>query len=131
MKPADSSASSEEDRRSEARLSPGDVECDIEGARFVHVLGLTLGGHGMRVLTDAKLPTDADVPITLHLSDRESLVFTGRVMWEKDQDLDFTRRYISGIKFVEPDSAASARLHHFVEEFLAREHPESKGHDTP
>ncbi len=113
-----------DDRRSEARLSPGDVDCDIEGARFVHVLGLSLGGHGMRVMTDHKLPENQDLDVQLHLSENETLRFQGRVVWEKDQDFEFTHRFISGVQFTEPDPAARDRLHGFIDEFLAREHPE-------
>lgn len=127
MKPSDrdDAPAAHDDRRSEARLSPGDVECDIEGARFVHVLGLTLGGRGMRVLTDQHLPRDRPVDVALHLSENETLHFKGLAVWEKDQDLEFTHRYVCGMKFIDPDEASSGRLHSFVEEFLAREHPET------
>lgn len=113
-----------DDRRREARLSPGDVECDIEGAQVVHVLGISIEGHGMRVMTDHSLQGREGIPIALHVAPDETLHFSGRVVWEKAQNFEFTRRYITGLQFVSPDPAATERLHRFVEEFLAREHPE-------
>ncbi len=116
MKPDDPSS----DRRHEARLSPGDVECDIEGARFVHVLGVSFGGHGMRVMTEKPLPRDKPVAATIKLSESESLQFTGEVVWEKTEDFQFTSRYISGVKFLD-NADGSARLHDFIEKHLAQQ----------
>ena len=113
---------SSEERRREARLSPGDVECTIEGARFVHVLGLSVEGHGMRVLTDVRLPAEKMLPVSLELP-AETLEFQGRVVWEKEQDFEFTHRYICGIEFVRPDPACVARLRDFVQPFSARTEP--------
>lgn len=108
-----------EDRRREARLSPGDVECEIEGARFVHVLGLTVEGHGMRVMTDCALPTDRILAVSLELP-QETLKFQGRVVWEKEQDFQFTHRFICGIKFVDPEEASTQRLCAFIGAFSAQ-----------
>jgi len=114
----------EDDRRSEARLSPGDLECDIEGTRFAHILGVTIGGHGMRVMTDKALPSDRAVGVEVHLTDTESLNFNGLRVWSESKNFEFTQRFISGVRFVDPDPAACERLHAFIEDFLAREHPE-------
>lgn len=111
----------DEDRRREARLSPGDLECDIEGARFAHVLGVTLGGHGMRVLTDQRLARNRPLQIAIHLSERDTLKFMGQVVWDEDKNFDFTHRYISGVQFVEPDAIQCDRLHNFIQKFLSEE----------
>lgn len=116
--------SADEERRREARLSPGDLECDVEGARFAHVLGVTLGGNGMRVMTDRRLPTDQVLGVVLHLTDDEDLQFKGQVVWEEEKNFDFTQRFISGVRFVDPEKADCDRLHTFIETVLAKEHPE-------
>lgn len=116
--------SADEDRRKETRLSPGDLECDVEGTRFAHVLGVTIGGHGMRVMTDRKLPGDQTVKVVFHLSDSDDLEFDGQMVWTEEKNFDFTQRFISGVRFVDPTEGACHRLHSYIESFLAREHPE-------
>lgn len=109
MTPAD------EERRHEARLSPGDLGCHIEGASFAHVLGVTVGGHGMRVLTDQRLATDRPLHVVVHLSDTEDLEFTGQVVWDEDKNFEYTHRFISGLKFLASDARNCSRLHDFIE----------------
>lgn len=118
------------DRRHEARLSPGDVECEIEGARFVHVLGVTVGGHGMRVLTDKQLPRNQPLQMSLSLSS-ETLSFVGEVVWEQEQDFEFTHRYISGVKFIDPDPQATEKLHQFVEKCIEQQGINPNGDPVP
>jgi len=120
-----------EDRRREARLNPGDVDCEIDAIPVVHVLGLALGGSGMRVLTDKPLSIERAVKIRLHLSPHETLEFEGTRVWQQDQDFEFTRRYISGIKFLNPHPVAAQRLHAFIDAYLAREHPELRNATDP
>lgn len=114
-------SSADDDRRKEARLSPGDLECEVEGTRFAHVLGVTLGGHGMRVMTDKVLPREHPLDVVFHLTDDEDLHFRGQVVWSEEKNFDFTQRFISGVHFVEPDASSCDRLHNFIEEFLAEE----------
>lgn len=116
---------SEDDRRKETRLSPGDLECDVEGARYAHVLGVTLGGHGMRVMTDRQIPGNQNVQIVFHLSDDEDLQFAGQVVWTEEKNFEFTQRFISGVRFIDPPQGACERLHAYLESFLAREHAET------
>lgn len=104
-----------EDRRTEARLSPGDVECEIEGAQFVHVLGLTHEARGMRVMTDRPLPSDRSFPVTLQLSADNDLHFQARAVWSHEENFEFTRRYISGLKIEDIDADASDRLKSFIQ----------------
>lgn len=115
---------SEEDRRKEARLAPGELECDIEGAKFAHVLGVTLGGHGMRVLTEKRLDAGRPLRVTLHLNDDEDLQFDGEVVWAEEKNFDFTQRFISGVRFVQADATACDRLHAFIERFMVDDAPQ-------
>jgi len=108
------------DRRREARLGAGDVDCEVEGVRFAHVLGLSLEGHGMRVLTEKRLPHDHPLKVILYLDAQAPMKLTGQVTWDKDQDFTFTHRYISGMQFLNPDPAETARLHTFITHILAR-----------
>ena len=116
---------SDDERRKETRLSPGDLECDVEGARFAHVLGVTLGGHGMRVMTDRHLPDEHPVQIVFHLSDEDNLEFQGQVVWSEEKNFEFTHRFISGVRFVDPPDGSCARLHDHIESLLERERTES------
>jgi hypothetical protein len=120
-------SSADEDRRKETRLSPGDLECDVEGTRFAHVLGVTLGGHGMRVMTDRRLERETPFSVVIHLTDDEDLCFRGEVVWSEEKNFDFTQRYISGVRFVDPDAGSCERLHTFIEQFLAQEQTEETG----
>jgi len=104
-----------EDRRTEARLGPGDVECEIEGAQFVHVLGLTHEGTGMRVMTNSEIPKEQALPVTLHLSESDTLRFQARAVWSQEENFEFTRRYISGLKIEDIGADDSNRLKTFIQ----------------
>jgi PilZ domain len=114
-------ASESDDRRSEARLSPGDVTCHIDDIQVVHVLGLSLSGHGMRVMTNKRLPAQQPFAIGLQLDEQTTLPLQGRVVWERDEDLEFTHRYISGIQFIDTATPHDELLRSFIEGFVARE----------
>lgn len=80
----------------------------------------------MRVLTDQRLSGDGPVKVVFHLSDTEDLTFQGQVVWTEEKNFEFTQRFISGVRFVDPQPQACDRLHAFIESFLAREHPEKR-----
>ena len=69
----------------------------------------------------------------LSVSERNTLQFDGEVVWQKEQDFEFTHRYISGVKFVNTQPPVTERLQKFLEKFVARTkkivvgHPEKKG----
>ena len=73
----------------------------------------------MRVLTDCPLPREQILAVNLELPE-QALEFRGRVVWEKEQDFQFTHRYICGVEFVEPDEAAAAALRAFIGAFTAQ-----------
>lgn len=93
--------SDDPERRTYVRLGPGsDVRCRIPGMEVVHVVGLSSGGTGMRVITDKPLPADEAFDMSLDLGDEQPTVRCGaRVVWQESRDFDFCNRHISGVAF--------------------------------
>ncbi|MHB2019744.1 MAG: PilZ domain-containing protein [Candidatus Xenobia bacterium] len=111
------------ERRHEDRISPDlDIPCEIKGARVVHILGLSVGAHGMRVLTDVRLPHDQEIPIRLRLGKQgRELEMQGTVAWDDEKDFEIFKRYVSGIHFsriAEPDAR---ELQDYLKQYVERD----------
>ncbi|MEW6280227.1 MAG: PilZ domain-containing protein [Candidatus Eremiobacterota bacterium] len=102
----------EAERRSYVRLGPDtDLRCQISGIEVVHVLGLSAGGTGMRVITDKPLPEKSAFGVSLELGEGlGSLRCQGRVVWQESRDFDFCNRHISGVAFDDLQDGDRRRL---------------------
>lgn len=93
----------EGDRRRYKRVSPScPVEAHIDGAGVVHVIGLGIGGTGMRIITDRSLSCTEifNIALTLHKG-HPPLNLRGRVAWRSEEDFGYCRRFFFGIEFSE------------------------------
>ncbi|MCE7868811.1 PilZ domain-containing protein [bacterium CPR1] len=104
--------SDDPERRTYVRFGPDtDVRCRIPGMEVVHVVGLSAGGTGMRVITDKPLPTDEVFDMSLDLGDDQPTVrCAARVVWQESRNFDFCNRHISGVAFKDMPDAERDRL---------------------
>lgn len=100
------------DRRRYVRLATDDaVRCSIEGAEVVHVVGLSSGGNGMRVIVDRELPDTSEFAVTMDIDDSQPTIQArGRVVWQEAWDFGFCNRFVAGVEFVRIDDSARERL---------------------
>jgi len=108
------------ERRHDERISPDlDIPCEIPGAKVVHVLGLSVGATGMRVLTDIRLPHDREFGMTLRLGkDGKPLRLQGTVVWDDEKDFEIFKRYVSGIHFTSVTDADSHALAEYLRQYV-------------
>lgn len=102
----------EPERRNYIRLGPDhEVRCEISGMEVVHVVGLSAGGTGMRVITDKALPEADAFDLTMDLGDDQAAVrCRARVVWHETKDFDFCNRHISGVAFADLKDTDRKRL---------------------
>ncbi|HEY3998623.1 MAG TPA: PilZ domain-containing protein [Candidatus Xenobia bacterium] len=111
------------ERRHDDRISPDvDLPCTIEGARVVHILGLSVGATGMRVLTDIRLPSE-HAHITLQLgTGGPSVQVEGSVVWDDEKDFGIFKRTVSGIHFDRITPEDQRAIQDYLRKYLHREH---------
>lgn len=110
------------ERRHDERISPDiDLPCQIDGARIVHILGLSVGATGMRVLTDVRLPHD-HVGIHLQLGKGgHTLHLQGSVVWDDEKDFEIFKRTVSGIHFTHITDEDRIAIQDYLRRYLHRE----------
>jgi hypothetical protein len=102
------------DRRHYTRLSHAiELDCKVDGAGTGRIVGLSIGGGGLRVITTTPLPFDRSLPLEFSLGDTEEpIVLRGKVIWQ--ERLENLRSYISGIKFTRIGKDIRRRITTFV-----------------
>lgn len=86
------------ERRKYTRLTTDqNVQCAISGMDVVHVVGLSSGGSGMRVITNKELP-DEEFDLELDLGDGQPpLRLRGKAVWHESWDFEFFNRHAAGV----------------------------------
>lgn len=110
---------SPDERRKYKRVSPeSDIEATIDGAGVVHVIGLGIGGTGMRVITDKPLPPGA-FHINLDLKKGiPPLRILGKVAWKDEEDFGYCKRHFSGVEFSMMEAEHMNAIRDYVNKYL-------------
>lgn len=96
-----------------------ELGCAIEGVDFVHILGVSADGHGMRVITNKELSLQSELDCRLARGTADLFNGKVKVVWKETLDFDFTKRHVAGVELLELDDAARGDLvgsMHFLEE---------------
>ena len=76
----------------------------------------------MRVLTDTRLPHNADFPIQLRLGKNgREIALQGTVAWDDEKDFEIFKRYVSGIHFSKIAENDARELQDYLKQYVERD----------
>lgn len=85
-------------RRTERKIQAFYVSYSVDGVNYIPGHGLDFSLAGMRILTDAPIPSD-EILVRLNLA-TEDLHFAARKVWERDFQLEEETWIMAGLQFV-------------------------------
>lgn len=101
----------EKERRRYLRIAADEeLGCAIEGVDFVHIVGISAEGGGMRVITNKELPTGVELDCRLAREGRDLFHGKAKAVWRETLDFEFTKRHVAGIELLGLDDAERAAL---------------------
>jgi hypothetical protein len=101
----------EQERRRYLRIAADEgLECAIEGAGVVHIVGISSEGGGMRVITSKELDTGTDLDCRLTRDGKDLFHGKAKPVWKETLDFEFTRRHVAGIELMGLDERERAAL---------------------
>ncbi len=91
----------EKERRRYLRVAADEgLDCDIEGADVVHIVGVSSEGRGMRVITNCELPAEVELDLKLVWEKEELFAGKAKAVWQETWDFEFCSRHVAGIELL-------------------------------
>ena len=101
----------EKDRRRYLRIAADEeLGCAMEGVDFVHIVGISAEGGGMRVITNKELPTGIELDCRLARNGTDLFHGKAKAVWIETLDFEFTKRHVAGIELLGLDDGEKAAL---------------------
>lgn len=91
----------EMERRRYLRVAADEeLGCAIEGVDFVHIVGISAEGSGMRVITNKPLPAGVELDCRLARDGRDLFHGKAKAVWNETLDFEFIQRHVAGIELL-------------------------------
>ena len=76
------------------------MDCDITGMGVVHIVGIGAEGRGMRVFTNAEIPSGEELDVCLTHSGEKLFEGKAKAVWHETWDFEFCSRHVAGVELL-------------------------------